>query len=572
MAFGLIALEQAARSGSDAIHRALDELLAEHSHPLGELEAHIRAIARARLATWIRHPEVVVADFYACTLELSALDSARQRWHAELDASGPWLRALRPIGTLAGPEAVVHGDGELEFPRYWRGSVQFRSETCVVFEPHDGARRHVWSWTDGRLDTETTTPVASEGYPRIERGTVLRRTATSQPEQLAWPEIGSAHARLSTDGRKIYVYGWYEDYIGLLHVLDAKSLKVQLEYEFSSPVSEVHDRADSKALLVSTYSDVVIILGDRRRTLELRATTLAWSPSGRHVCAIVDGVAQIWDLQKNAQARRPEGLPPAFSPDGARLVNGTELLDGRSGAHIATLEIRIGSYLEGGPAFPWYHVGTELLVCAHRGLDLWRTSTGERVPIARSDAYRHHLVHWDCVAYSPCGTIRAHVRERGREVVLHELPSLKHVASVAFETRAELLALSAGAKQIAVIGDGRVEVRRRDSSQVYVGEDVSSGHRLGRRIQLLLYFPDEHGLALQSEDEGVRTWQFGSTATTQPFPTCPPTWSIEAGPISTFVRADGRRVSVACNGPWAVNPIAPNIVACPGGLFELRGE
>lgn len=587
MTFGLIALEQAAHSGPDAIQRVLDDLLeelrADHGHELGQLEARIWAIARSRRSTWVRHPQVVVADFDACTLEFSLLESARRRWHAELDARGPWLRALRPIVTIDGPEALLHGDGELAFPQFWRGSAQFRSESCIAFEPASAgpAQRYLWSWPDGRLDTETamTVAAASDSYPRVERGPILLRTETSDPQLLPWPELGSADARLSSDGRKIYVYGWYEDYCGLLYVLDVASLEVELEYEFSAPVSEVHDRVGSEELLVRTYREVVVVGNQPRWTLELSATAAVWSSSGRHVCVIVDGVAQLWDRHKAIPARRASGLPPSFSPDGTRLVDGPELLDGRSGAHVAMLQLELGSYLEGGPAFPWYHVGTEQLICGHSGFALWRMSTGEPVP-SEPRSHEFQLAHWYCVAYSPCGTIRAQVRERVREVVLYELPSMKQLATVVFETGAELLALSAGAQLIAVVGEGRVEVRRRDGSQVYVGEDVPSEDRgWGRRIRSQLYFPDERGLALRSDDESdVRLWRFTDgprsnslPVTTPPFAMCPPGWSLEAGPISSFVRADGCRLSVACGGPWAANPITPNILACPGGLFELRG-
>ena len=362
-----LALEQAARSGSeDAMDRVLGELLDD---------AHIATLARDRFPIWLQHPEVVVADFFARMLEFSALASARQRWSDELDARGPWLRALRPI---------------------------------------------------------------------------------------AW---------------------------------------------------------------------------DRQPTVRLL------------------------------------DILPAFSPDGARLVDGPELFDGRTGAHVAALQI-------GGVAMtavPWFHIGTELFVYDVIGPRFWHTKTGEPVN-ARPDS-DHHMAHWHSVAYSRCGKVRAHSNLRTTSVVeLHELPSMKPLGFVKFSRdERNVIALSADTNLIAVLGEQRVEVRRRDGSLVYLGRTPRAVSKQNGRTSRLIFL-DEHGLALCSiTEKDVRVWRFdeGPTpkpmpASTLPFPTSPPGWSIEAGSITRFVHADGRRVSVACHGPWVVNPIAPNILACPGGMFELR--
>jgi hypothetical protein len=193
-----------------------------------------------------------------------------------------------------------------------------------------------------------------------------------------------------------------------------------------------------------------------------------------------------------------------------------------------------------------------------------------------------HLPHWYCVAYDLSGTVRAHVHERDHEVVLHELPSLTPIATVVFEIGADLIALSANADRIAVVGDGHVEVRRRDGSQVFVGVDDSPAERgLWRRIRTKLCFSaDEHALILHDQDaalEDARAWLLDGEPTLQPYPAaarsftaCPPGWTIEAGPITSFVRSDGKRVAVPLGGPWSANPSTPNLLACPGGLFELR--
>lgn len=599
MAFGLLALEHAARSGADAVARVLEDLFEElragdgDSRRLGEAQAGLGQIVRMNLSTWLRHPEVVVADFYSRTLSFSSLDSARPRWQAELDERGPWLRALRHVPTLGGPVTSLHADGELQFSSgrpYPRCRSHFRSETCVVFEPPSSepqASRWLWNWTDGRVENEAfeRRTDASDSYPRsewIDDAPVLRRTATSPPVSLPWPDLGHAQARLSGDGHKIYVYGWYEDYNGLLYVLDATSLEIELEYEFGSSVCDVLDRPDSEELLVQTNAEIVIVGPAPRWTLELRTESVGWSPSGRHICVVVDSVAQIWDREQPTHSRRSTGLPPSFCPDGTRLVDGTELFDGHTGAHVAMLQIELDRYLEGGPAMPWYHVGSELIVCAHSGLRLWRTSSGEPVVIGDGVGTDLQLPHWYCVAYDMSGAIRAQVHQHQHEVVLHELPSMKEITVVVFEIDADLLALSADAEMIAVVGGGRVEVRRRDGSQVFAGtDDPASNHSLWRRFQTKLCFSlDEHALILLDRNAALdeaRAWRLVGEPTLQPYPAaarsfaaCPPGWTIEAGPITSFVRSDGKRLAVPCDGPWSANPRTPNLLACPGGLFELR--
>ncbi|HVI03405.1 MAG TPA: hypothetical protein VM869_32140, partial [Enhygromyxa sp.] len=50
----------------------------------------------------------------------------------------------------------------------------------------------------------------------------------------------------------------------------------------------------------------------------------------------------------------------------------------------------------------------------------------------------------------------------------------------------------------------------------------------------------------------------------------PPGWTIESGPVSIFTHTSGARLVVPSDGPWLTSPLDRWILACPGGLFELR--
>jgi hypothetical protein len=388
MATSLLALEQAARAGDvlDAIEVLLDELesfgaLGSGDH-IGRVRQQLRELALARRSIWAQQPEVTLIDLYARTLELAELDVARSRWTAELDARGPWLRALR-----------------------------------------------------------------------------------------------------------------------------------------------------------------------------------------------------LWNLDAD------DGLPLSFSPDGTRIVADTALLDGRTGMKLAQLDVRLGNYLEGGPAWPWHHVGTEFIVCIHGGLALWETRTGE--PVTPGERMHMHVPLWECIAYSRSG--RSFARGRGHRVVIGALPSTATVAELEFAITIERIALSATGKFVAAYGAGRIEVRDCEGNLICTGQtsEPREPEPFLPRDGSFAFVADDRQLLLHelassgwSSDRG--NWETPSTTCVWDLDTNPatlvgseiepepPGWTIEDGPISIFTHTSGARILVPSAGPWVASPVDCRLLACSDCLFELR--
>ncbi|MCA9700935.1 MAG: hypothetical protein KC431_25645, partial [Myxococcales bacterium] len=332
----------------------------------GELGAadreHIQRVARVRAGVWRRLPEVVIADFLARTLELPQLATAHVRWTEELDGRGPWLRPLRPIATREEVVAELCESDELAPTTFCTPRFVGEDEVLLEARPYPAATsprvRWRWRWRDGAvLREDAEPPVLPPAYPRFEPGDVaplLRRRAADEALALPWPAFGRADAQLSADGRRIFVYGWYEDYDGLLQVLDAETLEIQRSLEFGSPVLAVLEHPGSEELAVATGSAVTLVDRQPRWTASEGARHAAWSASGRYLCLVQGGMARIWDSHCAQPAQRLDesGFPPCFDPEGARLLDGRGLFDGHSGARLATLAARFGDYLEGGPPAP----------------------------------------------------------------------------------------------------------------------------------------------------------------------------------------------------------------------------
>ena len=599
MLTSLFALEQAARRGQvlAAIEVLLDELeslgMLGSSDRIASFREHIGRIARTRGSIWTQRPEVTLIDLYARMLELTGYDAVEQRWIAELDARGPWLRALRPWCSDASVVAELRSSPELSL--YQLIGLRFEGEDQVVLA-REGDELHAWSWTrahvERRADLEPIT-LPDHDDPRFDPDDASERpcyraspNAAARP--LPWPEFGRAHAKLSADGRTIFLYGWYDDDLGLLQRVDARTLSVTHKHEFENTVWEVLERPGSDELLVTTCDGLTIVGPDG--PIWTRAGTsgrVAWSPSGRYLCIVDRGVAQIVDTRADARSTNEGGgLPLSFSPDGTRIVDGNALLDGRTGTKLAPLDVRRGQYLEGGPAWPWHHVGTELIVCIHGGLALWNTRTGEPV----KPGERLHVSHWERVAYSRCGRWLA----RGRQswVAIKELPSTATIAELEFDLTIERLALSSTGELVAAYGAGQFEIRDRAGTRICTGrtsepraperfvDHQGSFEFRDRDRRLRLHEPEQSGWSSTDGDlyapSMTCVWDLETDTATlvdidgDASEAPPPGWTIEPGPVSIFTHTSGARIVVPSDGPWLTSPLDRRILACRGGLFELR--
>ncbi len=604
-AVGLLELQKAVREGEvmPAVAAMLDRLEARGALGVGEqivqLRSRITQVGKLRAAIWKQHPEVVPLDLYARTLDAPELDSIREQWDVELDAAGPWLRPLRAWRSSACVVAEVLASAQL--PLDQPAGVRFEGEDAVVLGAH-GAKTMLWMWTRGLVEAGCVVPAPPRDFAdaRLESGKNSPRYRTSSEDEfrdLPWPEFGHPSAQLSDDGQTIYVFGWYGDYDGLLLLVDARSLEIRDRVEFARPVFQVLERPGSDELLVATYGELVILGAGGRRWQRLgSASGVAWSSSGRYVCIVGEHRAEIVDTHTLDDAGNGEaGIPPSFSPDGARLVDGASVFDGRTGKRLARLGLTQSHYLAGGPPSPWWHVGTELIVSIYSvltGAQVWDARDGS--PIATRA--RVCFTNREAVAFTRSG--RRFVAGHGHRVQIGSLPDGETVATVEFSLRAEALALSDSGELVAAYGGGHVEVR--SLSGALVGRAAlpvsraaepwplgSGSFEISADIQhLTLAIPEEtrHGA---SRERGSYTefrprvacrWALDGDPLTLldpalAFPTpLPPGWSVVDGALSRFEHVDGARITVPLAGPWVANPVAPTIVACPGGVFELRAH
>lgn len=581
----LLALGLAARTCEleAAVAVLLDEIEALGGLALIDRHAQLRAelarIARVLATCWVERPELAAAEFYARTLDIPELAEVRLRWMAELDAHGPWARALRPIATDPALVAVLRDE-----QRWWQAQgpmVQFVSDHELELElprPEDEPRRLSWTWTTAKLEAQPDrAPMVEPARdPRLEDGDpapTFRRGWFRRATALDWPEDGRADAKLSRDGRSIFAYGWRDEGGGgLLRVFDAASLKIREAHEFESQVFDVIEGPTPGELLVQTCADIRIFGRAAPWLLEGSAWRIAWSPSGRYLCTLASGVIEVWDTQESPTRRRPlHRLPLRFADDGARLIDGAELVDARSGAHMATLEPCFGNYLVGGPRERWLYVGSELIAVTHGGLQLWDARTGAVVEPGSANRNLDRALK----AYSRSGRVLALAKMSRTTVELVELPSLESLATIEVGLQVFQIAMSADAELIAVASQNELEVWGRDGTlrhhAAITGESNDLREAMGAKLQFSL---DARQIEYSCARCEALVWtldgeQLGPPRHVHRQPI--PGWTAESGPVTVFVDDRGRRIALPLDGPWRVNPRNERIIACPGGLFELRG-
>jgi hypothetical protein len=572
-----------ARELDDAVAVLLDEI--ETLGGLGppdrhaQLRAELARIARVLATCWAARPELAATDFYARTLDIPELAEVRLRWMAELDAHGPWARPLRPSATDPALVAVLrdeqdwlHAEGPM---------VRFVSDHQLELElprPESEPRRLSWMWTTAELEAQPDRApmVAPARDPQLEDGDpapVFRRGRFRRAIALDWPEHGHAQAKLSRDGRSIFAYGWFDESKGLLRVFDVASLKIREAHEFDSGVFDVIEGPESGELLVQTSAYAKIFGRAAPWVLEGFAWRMAWSPSGRYLCTLASGVVEVWDTRERPTRKQPDhGLPLRFADDGARLLDDRELVDGRTGAHVATLEPCFSHYLIGKPRERWLHVGSELIALTHsRKLQLWDACTGTVVESGLANQNLELL----CKAYSRSGRVLAFVDFLRTTVALVELPSFRSLAKIDVGLTVYQIATSPDAHFIAVASPTEIEVWGRDGTLRHRAANTCPPAGVFATMDAELTFSsDARELEYYRADFGALVWvlddeQLGPPRHVHRHPI--PGWTAELGPVTVLVDDRGRRLALPHNGPWQVNPRDERILACARGLFELRG-
>ncbi len=553
--------------------------------------------ARARL--WTTYPASLASCLLARTLAVAELAALRERWIDELERSGaPWVRPLRPLATDAGLVAELHEDvglkfGDLSLPRFVDDEVVVLTQRRLLPQAETSRCRHRlrFAWARGEAGLEPD-PHADEPnphtiYPRfVSDGwgpTYLLRAADGPRVALPCPEEGSASARFTADGRRIWVYGTHDEYSGgFAYLVDATTLDIIKRVEVHAPVSAVDEDARGETLLISTYRGLTVWSDGRLHRLSLSARDACLSPDGRHIATLGEGL-QIWSLADVVRAGgAPEvGFATTFDPSGERLLTGARLYDGRTGAAIAVLAPEIDSYLEGGPAQPWFHLGTRRLINMHGMMQAWDSRSGAPLKADR----RLRFPHWFVLAYDRAGERLAALRTGAQEVALHGLPDGQQLASITLDISGDALAMTPDGSLLAARGGADIELRTVYGKlrRRFVHPVEPSRRRPFGDPDSLRFASDGRRLASFCEGDGWRIWPVTGgpaqhLATRQAidelegFGLRPPGWHVEAGTRSLFVhRASGTRIALPAAGPWACNPAQPRNLASDDLHVELRG-
>ncbi|AKJ02355.1 histidine kinase/DNA gyrase B/HSP90-like ATPase [Archangium gephyra] len=553
---------------------------------------------------WTQHPASLASCLLARTLHLPGLAALREAWIHELDSRGiPWIRALRPLPVADGLLAELHADETFTFDGLHR--PRFESEGIVLleaihFHPSVQAPRQrrkerlCWDWERGEAVLEPASqseePEARDRTPRFESdgwGPVYLVRAPGQArEPLPCPPGGSASARFSADGRRLFVYGTHDEYAGgFVYVVELATLAIERQTDTHAPVSTVHECSRAGLLLLNTYRGLVVWSGERPRPLPLTAKEASLSPSGRYV-ATFDGRLRLWLLSELLRVEHvPQaGFPSRFDPSGTRLLSGRRLSDGHTGEPIAELTPTYGEYLEGGPASKWLHFGERFLILMHSGLCAWDTRTGAPLRVEESLHFgsRYEL------AYDRAGS-RLAVLYRGEgEVELYGLPEGRRLATRVFSLEGTELAMSPDGETLAVRQGLEVEVRAVSGALLrrftHPGGDPTSG---GPRHQgSTLRFSEDGGrIASFLLGDGWRLWSledehvehldaYAALDSLIGFAVPRPgDWDLEAGTSTLFVhRPTGTHIRLPAGGPWVCNPAAPRYLASDDLHLELRAR
>ncbi|HEX8112149.1 MAG TPA: hypothetical protein VF516_30660 [Kofleriaceae bacterium] len=563
---------------------------------------------------WVQYPASLPSCLLARTLGSGELGSLPIDWMRELDELGaPWIRPLRPLPVKDGLLAELHDAEHLALAEGGTLSFASEDEVCVDRYAHtrpEATRRLRWSWT--RSEIAFGPEVGAErpdrdGYPRIEKAGwgpafVILSPGAARVELPSPPE-SNADARIMADGARVAVYGALEDYEGgFVHIVDLATMAIERSLTTRRTVSNVHECARRDLLLVATYGGLVAWRGDLARELPIgRGRSACLSPSGAHI-AVLDDSLRLWALETVMQSEAghaSRGFPTCFDPQGDRLLSGSSLFEARSGRRVATLHPDLGPYLEGGPASPWMHLGTQYLVSLHGGLAVWDAHTGEALRVEESC----HYPQWYSVAYDHTGARLAALRHDSTQVVLHALPSGRISHEIGFDLDGSAIAISPDGELLAIQCGGAVEVRAVNGTRVQrygsPGTPPSADRPAWRRgppqrpdaalagrygPPTLQFSRDGRRIARFTPDDGWRVWTLGDHAAEHASaetplddipdfsPPHPADWTLEADSKTVFTHhPTGTRIALPAAGPWSANPAVPRILASDDLHIELRG-
>ena len=338
-----------------------------------------RWIARALrldLALLVAHPELVVPCLQRRCGHHQAAGPLVDAWTAAWGQGGAWLRAVRPPPVPLGAGALE------EYRTSLPGALWCAADGATLgVIGEDGTVAIAWERATGRTIAAPRAPARAARWQlgRRRAGAIALGGHTIPIDDDETPDaLFELDARLVVVAVTCERYGEYE---AGYYLVDA--VAGVIGWRGAGPVAAA--LAVAEGILIA--GDGTLVLRDHQRGHERGAwygppITAMAAPSDGVLATRTGDVIRIWD-----RAAMPETLPwprgralVQISPDGARVLTGELLADGRTGRQIGTIQSTgHGAWLENGPpANAWLLRDTVFAQCLPWGLELWNTADGER--------------------------------------------------------------------------------------------------------------------------------------------------------------------------------------------------
>jgi hypothetical protein len=379
-----------------------------------------------RRCAWPGAPEE--AGFYEqraeVPLEADALRDLVQGLVRGWSPGAPWLRSLRP------PSVPLDAGVLEEYRTSMPGELAFSTDgEAIGVVGAEGAI--AWERVTGRRHASPARVLAVP--PRARRWKIEADAAwgsvtlVSEHRRVSIPDLHDELAHdlweLGPELVLIDLYGMEEDQLYAL--VDLSGGQVRWRRSGSRRVVAPMPGGDAIAVATDRGIDVVdLASGELRAGWPVRDTSaIAVAPDGL-VATRSGGVIRVWDpAVAAARVRKLVGTlgwtAAEFSIDGARLVTGALLCDGRTGALVAVLGVdNPEGWLVGGPPKCCQRMTTTAfaqILPFH--LSLWDARDGSQ----RLEDEARRAEGWDVVAFDAAGRHHAIAHQRARTLRVYRL-------------------------------------------------------------------------------------------------------------------------------------------------------
>lgn len=366
------------------------------------LHAHLAFVdspAARRFGLWNQGPEMQATSLVG-------------RWLAErqsLHANVPWFKALTPATPWGGSLlAELRG---LDAP-------VVRSVDADAVGLESGGETLRWSPAQGSVSPTLPVPAPTDVALRPRGGGLAieregRLTWLLPPAWFIDRVVYSADGRwvachaseldLEEDGVFVFDVTTLQQRAALPGPADQLALSPSgdfVAFSSSEGVTTVHELATGRPKSVSSSG---------------APTSIAVSADGQRLAQVEHGVVRLYQPMQRLTPRAiaPRGLGPQFSRDGATLLLGQFVLDGRDGTVLMEHRHRRLDYLEGGPAVDANRLTAERLCIS----EAFFTEILQIPPASVAELPLHATLS-DRIAWSGDGRIFAVVREGGSTIHL----------------------------------------------------------------------------------------------------------------------------------------------------------